>query len=211
MTRALVLALSLLVFAPSLARADGPRLTDRGGDLSAPREGSTHRRRHRRHRRPGPPAPPYEVTGPHVQLGYTHYWLPIARSPGDVNVGTLSGFFSTRDIRAGVTFEGGSRNYHLGNDDILARGQLFVGWQSLHVVPGQWFVPWVTGNLGLGFVLGQRLSTALAWMTWSVGGEVGADLYFARSFHVGVAVGAAYYGLGDIGYPVIELRAYFGL
>jgi len=213
---ALAAALALAVLLPAAARAQVPppgarvAAAEAASGLDAPREGSTHRRRHHRRRRPAAPAEaPYVITGPHVQIGWAHTWLPIGGHAGDVNVGTFSGFLATNEVRAGGTFEGGARDYPVASSDILARGQVFVGWQGLHVAPP--FVPWVTANLGLGIVVGQRFGSALAWATWSLGAEAGADLYVARGFHLGGAVAFGYYAVGSLGYPSVELRLYFGL
>jgi hypothetical protein len=210
---ALLLALALLTLAPDVARADGPHPqgapgVESGDGLSAPREGSTHRRRRRRHRRHEEPR--YVITGPHVELGWTHYWLPYDGQAGDVNVGTFSGFLATGKIRAGGTLEGGVREYTLGpNPDAVVRGQIFVGYQALGAMEP--VVPWITGNLGLGVVIAQRFGSGLAYATWSFGVEGGADLYAVKGFHLGGALAFEYYAVGNLGYPIVSLRLYAGL
>src|SRR5687768_17143836 len=105
----------MLAAASASAQEPAVPVVERADALAAPRPGV-------RRQRPAPPAeesPPW--TGPRVELGWAHYVLSDGYGGGGVHAFTFGGWLPLRRVRAGAWAELGSRDYRLGQNDLLLR------------------------------------------------------------------------------------------
>jgi hypothetical protein len=163
-----------------------------------------------RARRPPPPeeeGPPWR--GPRVQLGWAHFVLPDGYGGGGAHAFTFGGYLPTGRVRLGAWTELGSRNYRLGQNDLMVRAIAAGGYQ--HLVERSPWLPYVVVTASMGGLFGKRFHTPASDFIYGLGLEAGLDVNLVRSFFVGLALGYSRLSFGDVAAHVFEIRMHMGL
>ena len=147
--------------------------------------------------------------GPRVDIGYLFYVLSDSWGGGQVNGLSISGYVPTGRLRLGVMADGGVRRYTFGSDDAVVRGTAFVGYQDLGRISH--FLPYFTGLLTSGAVIGKRFSTTFTNALFGLGAEIGVEVNPMRTLHGGVAFGGSWMTSGGLRYQVWTFRVFVGL
>jgi hypothetical protein len=182
--------------APAVERAEG---------LGEPRPGIRPRRRRRAPvEDPGPP-----WRGPRVELGWAHYSLADGHGGGSVHAFSFGGYLPTKRARLGGWAELGSRNYALGQNDLLVRAVAAAGYQ--HLVDYSIWLPYVVVTASMGGLFGKRFHTTQTDFIYGLGLEAGLDINLVRSLFFGLSFGYSRLAYGGVADHVFELRLRLGL
>lgn len=223
MKRAIV-ALALLLAAPASAQHLGDALDDPSGPSAARptrraragREGlgdalATPSVRARPRRAPPPvEEPPTPYLGPQIQLGYSFYRMADGYGGGDVNAGSVGIYIKMPipELRLGLIGELGVHDYSLGEDGLIVRGAIDVGFQLVRLLDP--LVPHASFIISFGTIVGERFDTTIAYAFGGAGIALGAELRLVRDLHIGLEGSYLRHEMDGAAFDVFMLRILLG-
>ena len=147
--------------------------------------------------------------GPSVEFAYATYVFADGHGAGRAHSFQFGGFIPLRWLRLGGRAEFGSRQYTLGQDDLVARGALTIGYQELERLGP--FSPYAAMVGTVGVLLGNRFHTPVSRVIRGLGLEIGANVNVVQNLFVGF--GAVYLRMSadGFGYNLWVLRVTIGL
>ena len=147
--------------------------------------------------------------GPAVEFAYAGYGLADGHNGGTVHAFQFGGFIPLGGLRLGARAEFGSREYRLGQDDLLAKGTVTIGYQEVSRL-GR-FAPYAAAIGTLGVLVGNRFHTPTSEVFRGLGVEFGANLRLVRTLYLGGGVAYQRVLMGGFTYNLWVFRAVLGL
>jgi len=184
---------------PASAR-DEPREEERAEPRTAEREAESVL---------PPTQPPERWSGPRVFLGYGRLPLDDGFGQGTAHEGAFGGYAPTGRVRLGAYAALGIRRYALGDDDLLLRASVEVGYQ--HLPRRGPVVPFLVLEGTVGGLIGKRFSTTVPRGLFGMGPVAGVDVELTRGLHLGVSIGWLRVSLAGRSHDLALFRVRVGL
>ncbi len=126
-----------------------------------------------------------ENTAPRLLGEYATYSLPTAGPGGRVHGFAFAPLFPTGRLRLGPRLGFATRQYPLGENDLVIRADALIGYQHLS---SSAFVPYLQAFVGGAFVFTRRISVPIREDVFFFGAELGTDIRLHPKFFFGVGL-----------------------